>query len=172
MTSAMRTRLRGVLVIAACLLVMAARPVRADCMTSCMSEKGCGLQYESSRVQPGYCSIAKGDCEVRCRRGEETSSTYGAIAFSPATGAWGDAFQFESRAEAERRALGECGRHARDCTVAVWFRDQCGAVASASDGSWAWGLGRTRAAASADAMTDCRKRGAKSCETRHAVCSR
>jgi uncharacterized protein DUF4189 len=168
----MRAGLLGV-VVAAGLLTTVASPARADCMSSCMSEKGCGLQYESSRVQPGFCSIAKSDCEVRCRRGgEEASSTYGAIAFSPATGAWGDAFGYPSRGGAEQRALGECGRRARDCTVAVWFRDQCGAIASASGGVWASGLGKTAAAASADVMTDCRKRGAKSCESRHAVCSR
>jgi uncharacterized protein DUF4189 len=166
-----RARLLAALV-AACLVLTAPRAARADCMSACMSEKGCGLQYESSRVQPGYCSIAKSDCEVRCRRGEEASATYGAIAFSPATGAWGDAFGHPSRAGAEQRALGECGRRARDCAVAVWFKDQCGAVASAGGGIWASGLGRTRAAASADAMTDCRQRGARSCETRHAVCSR
>jgi uncharacterized protein DUF4189 len=158
-------------VVAACLLIMAAPPARADCMGSCMSEKGCGLQYESSRVQPGYCSIARSDCEVRCRRGEEASETYGAIAFSPATGAWGDAFGHGSRGEAERRALGECSRRARDCTVAVWFKDRCGAVASAG-AVWASGLGHTRAAASTDALKDCRQRGATGCETRHAVCSR
>ena len=171
MTSARRAALLGVVLAAG--LLTAGRPAHADCMSSCMSEKGCGLQYESSRVQPGLCSIAKGDCEVRCRRGgEETKSTYGAIALSPATGAWGDAFGYGSRAGAEQRALGECARRARDCTVAVWFKDQCGAVATAGGGVWASGLGSTRAAASADAMKDCGLRGTKGCQTRHAVCSR
>jgi serine/threonine-protein kinase len=88
-------------------------------------------------VQPGYCSIAKGDCEVSCRRAEESRATYGAIAFSPKTGAWGESYPYGSRAEAERRALAECAKNAPDCTVAVWFNDQCGAVASAKDGTWA-----------------------------------
>ena len=158
--------------VAAWVLLALAKPAHADCMTSCMAGKGCGLQYESSRIQPGYCSIARGDCEVQCRRDEEARATYGAIALSPSTGVWGEAYQYGGRAEAERRALGECGKRERDCVVAVWFKDQCGAVARAADGRWAFGLGPTPAAAGKDALTDCRKSGAKSCEALHAVCSR
>lgn len=109
---------------------------------------------------------------MQCRRDQGSGASYGAIAFSPSTGAWGDAYRDGNRAEAERRALAECARNARDCTVAVWLNDQCGAVASAEAGIWAGGLGRTQAAASNDAMADCLKRGGKKCETQHAVCSR
>jgi mRNA interferase RelE/StbE len=37
---------------------------------------------------------------------------------------------------------------------------------------WAGGLGGTEAAATNDAVADCRKRGGKKCEMQHAVCSR
>jgi hypothetical protein len=66
-----------------------------------------------------------------------------------------------SRAEAERRALAECATQARDCTVAVWFNDNCCAVASAEGSIWAGGLGRSEAAATNDAIADCRKPGGK-----------
>jgi hypothetical protein len=139
---------------------------------SCMAGKGCGLQSESGRVQPGYCSIARTDCEVQCRRGEGAGAKYGAIAFSPSTNAWGEAYRYGSRAEAECRALAECAKNARYCRVAVWFNDKSGAVASAEGSIWAGGLGRTEAAATNDAIADCRKRGGKKCEMQHAVCSR
>jgi hypothetical protein len=144
----------------------------SDCMTSCMAGKGCGLQYESGRVESGYCSIAQSDCEVQCRHGEKSASTYGAIAFSPSSGAWGDGSKYGHRAEAERRALAECAKSARDCTVAVWFNDQCGAVAIAEAGIWAGGLGHTQAAAGNAALADCAKRGGKKCKVQEVLCSR
>ena len=73
-------------------------PAEADCVTSCMAGKGCGPQYESGRVQPGYCSIAQTDCEVQCRRGEGSGAKYGAIAFSAGTNVWGDSYRHGSRA--------------------------------------------------------------------------
>jgi hypothetical protein len=75
---------------------------------------------------------------------------YGTIAMSAGTNTWGDSYRYGSRTEAERRALTECAKNARDCKVAVWFNDNCCAVGSA----------------------DCRKRGGKKCEMQHAVCSR
>jgi hypothetical protein len=89
-------------------------PAGADCVTSCMAGKGCGLQYESSRVQPGYCSIAQTDCEVQCRLGDGSGVKYGAIALSAGTDAGGDCYCYGSRAEAECRALAECAKNARD----------------------------------------------------------
>jgi len=44
-----------------------------------------------------------------------------------------------SRAEAERPALTECAKNARDCTLAVWFNDHCCAEASADGSIWAGG---------------------------------
>jgi hypothetical protein len=77
-----------------------------------------------------------------------------------------------SRAEAERRALPECGKNARDCTVAVWLNDSCCALATAGGSIWAGGLGRSEAASTNDAFADYLKRGGKKCEMQHAVCSR
>jgi len=159
--------------IVAWLALVTIGPAWADCMTRCMAGKPpCGLQYESSRVEPGYCSLAQSDCEVWCSRLEGAGESWGAIAFSPSTGAWGDSARYGSRAVAELRALAGCAKQARDCTVAVWFTHQCGAVASGKAGIWAGGLGRTQPAASSDAIADCLKRGGKTCETQHTVCSR
>jgi serine/threonine-protein kinase len=146
-------------------------PAEADCVTSCMAGKGCGLQYESGRVQPGYCSIAQTDCEEQCRRGEGSGVKDGAIAFSAGTNARGDSYRYGSLAEAECRALAECAKNARDCTVAVWFSDNCCTVASAEGSIWAGGLGRSEAAATNDAIADCHKRGGKKRAMQHAVCS-
>jgi hypothetical protein len=45
-------------------------------------------------------------------------------------------------------------------------------VASAEGSIWAGGLGRTEAAATNDAIADCRKRGGKKCEMQHTCCAR
>jgi hypothetical protein len=97
---------------------------------------------------------------------------YGTIAMSAGTNTWGDSYRYGSRTEAERRALAECAKNARDCKVAVWFNDNCCAVGSAEGSIWAGGLGRSEAAATNDAIADCRNRGGKKCEMQHAVCSR
>jgi hypothetical protein len=120
-------------------------PAEADCVTSCLAGKGCGLQNESHCVQPGYCSIAQSDCEVQGRNGEGSGSKCGAIALSASTNAWGDAYRDGGRAEVERHAIADCGKNARHWAVAVWFND---------------------------AIADCRKRGREKCELQHAVCPR
>jgi hypothetical protein len=103
---------------------------------------------------------------------EGSGVKYGAIGFSVGTNDWGDSYRYGSRAEAERRALPECAKNARDCRVGVWFNDNCCAVASVEGGIWASGLGRSEAAAMNDAIADRGKRGGKKCEMQRAVCSR
>ncbi len=83
---------------------------------------------------------------------------FGAIAYDDETGDYGLTYNYSSRAAAERDAKDECGN--RNCKVAVWFKNQCGAVAE-SKSVWGYGLGKTRKAAENDAMEMCSK---KSCE--------
>ena len=54
----------------------------------------------------------------------------------------------------------------------VWYKNMCGAVASA-DGSGAyWGLGDGIGAARGDALGKCAKGGGKNCTIQVAQCSR
>jgi serine/threonine-protein kinase len=77
---------------------------------------------------------------------------YGAIAFSQDTGRHGYSYNYDSRGEAERRALNECGR---GCTVAVWFRNACGALAVGEDNAYGSGWSTSRREAENIAMNGC-----------------
>lgn len=73
---------------------------------------------------------------------------YGAIAYSPSTGAWGTSRGYQVKLRAERVALDQCGEN--DCRVIISF-NLCGAVAS--DGSnYQGGTGLSRQAAEQDAL--------------------
>lgn len=81
---------------------------------------------------------------------------YGAIAYSPLNRAHGWAYDYPSRLDAERRALAVCRRHAEDCTVPVWFRNACGALAVGADG-YGSGWGSSRKSAEGQALQSCRR---------------
>lgn len=61
---------------------------------------------------------------------------WGAIAFSPSTGATGYTWNNVNEVDAELRALEFCDRNASDCESAITFRNGCGAVAWGENGGW------------------------------------
>ncbi len=81
---------------------------------------------------------------------------YGAIAFSTGSGAHGWANDYGSRGGAENAALSQCGR---GCRVVIWFKNACGALATASDNSYGTGWSGSRRAAEAIALRNCNERG-------------
>lgn len=142
----------------------------ADCMNSCMSRKSCGLDYESSRIGPGYCSIAKNDCEVECRRGRNAQS-FGAIAYGRTSGATGWSYSQDDEASAQRLALQYCAQHGKDCEVAASFANTCAAVAAGGDVVVA-GRAAASEAAQHQALSACTaKGGGDDCEVKAWACS-
>lgn len=90
------------------------------------------------------------------------ADSYGAIAFSPATGATGWSHSFDTRRQAERRALAGCSGNARDCRIAIWFVNACGALAVGRNGWGAgWGNDRRRAEQEASRSCDNNSRGCR-----------
>ena len=83
-----------------------------------------------------------------------SADTYVAIAYSEDAGVSGWANNASTRADAESMAMSHCADYGgTDCTIVVWAKNGCGALAV--DGSnWAPGLGATLAAAEADALKD------------------
>jgi uncharacterized caspase-like protein len=74
------------------------------------------------------------------------ASRFGAIAYSPSTGAHGWSYDYGSREEAERVAISNCSQHARDCSVPIWFQNACGALAVGPSGyGTGWGVSQTLA---------------------------
>jgi hypothetical protein len=96
-------------------------------------------------------------------------NNYGAIAYSPSTGAHGWSTDYPSRGEAETVALQNCGKHAGDCTVPIWFRNACGALAVGS-GGYGSGWGTSRQLAENYARQTCRK-FTGNCQIRRWVCT-
>ncbi|GAA4660359.1 DUF4189 domain-containing protein [Gordonia humi] len=61
---------------------------------------------------------------------------FGAIAFSPSTGATGRAWDYPNSSQAQSAAMNVC--YQSDCKVVSWFADGCGAIASSPS---YWGFG-------------------------------
>ena len=81
---------------------------------------------------------------------------WGALAYSSATGSYGFAYDYSTKAEAINHAVGKCA--ARDCHAVVWFHNGCGAFARGPH-AWGWGIGDNRHAAEETALAECRKVG-------------
>ncbi|MBS1819335.1 MAG: DUF4189 domain-containing protein [Acidobacteria bacterium] len=106
------------------------------------------VNISGSATQPVSCSVICWACT--------SSNTFGAIAYSPGSGACGWSNGFSSRSGAENRAIQECARG--DCFSAVWFQSQCGALARASGNQWGWGLGGSQSVAESAALAMCSAR--------------
>jgi len=135
----------------------------ADCLSRCLG--GCGASVSDGP----YCQEVKNRCSAQCVG--KGSHDYGAIAYSPSTGANGWSNKSDTREEAENTALKECGKRASDCEIEVWFDDKCGAVA-AGEKEVSWGLGNTAREAQLSALEKCRQGEDHKCELRASVCSR
>jgi len=87
--------------------------------------------------------------------GPALADSYGAIAYSPSTGATGWSYAYNSRGDAETVARRNCDSSANDCRVAIWFRDACGAVAVGNRGGWGSGWGGDGREAQRKAINSC-----------------
>jgi hypothetical protein len=78
---------------------------------------------------------------------------YGAIAFNETDASYGYAYDYESQAEANKAALGECGK---GCKVVLRIKNECGAIAL-SDSHYGWSNGSNRKQAEQGAVSQCGK---------------
>jgi serine/threonine-protein kinase len=83
------------------------------------------------------------------------AENFGAIAYSQRDGASAHAYDYSSQDEAEERALQECGA---GCTIVLWFKDACGALAAGEGHGYGVGWASSRPEAEALAMDNCRER--------------
>jgi len=94
---------------------------------------------------------------------------FGAIAYSPSSGAHGWANDQPSRQAAERAALSGCREHAKDCRTVVWFKNACGALATGPK-VYGWGWGATQELADAEAMKACAQHATR-CTVKQRLCT-
>lgn len=86
---------------------------------------------------------------------------FGAIGYSPITGAMGWGFDYPTAEAAARTALARCAQHARDCQVAVLFKDGCGVVAGGDEG---------HAGAASPSRSDAERLALRRCDKRSSGC--
>lgn len=155
--------LLGVLLVAA---LQGPVPARADCMSACQSD-----YYACTRAYGERdCATTRSICQMRC-----LTTNFGAIAYSDSTGAYGWAYNYDSRQGAERAAIGFCRDtedEAQDCRVLAWFNGACGALAIDPDGPYGADWGRTRQDAATKALVVCRESGGEACEVEQVVCAK
>jgi hypothetical protein len=102
----------------------------------------------------------------------QPTGLFGAIAFSPSTGASGRSWNWRSQSEAEFAAFQACRqtpRQPQDCRNAVWMRDSCGAVAMDAMGRWGWGWNASVSIARELAIQSCGR--LESCYLVASVCA-
>ena len=98
--------------------------------------------------------------------------SFGAIARSSATGDKGYAWNYSSRSQAERKAIGECNKvsGSGDCRALVWFKNACGSIAESNDGGAGTGWGSNEALAERYALESCSGIG-RGCEVSRTICT-
>jgi hypothetical protein len=83
------------------------------------------------------------------------ADNYGAIAFSQATGSYGYTYDYGSRGSAEQGALNNCSGR---CSIVLWFKNACGALATGNGSGYGTGWAGTRRRAEGIAMSNCQER--------------
>jgi Domain of unknown function (DUF4189)/PAN domain len=96
---------------------------------------------------------------------------YGAIAYSPDTGALGYSSNFPSQQAAENDALLRCQSAGTGCKTAIWFRNACAALALSTNGNgYGSGWSANRGKAERLALASCREANAD-CYVARWVCA-
>lgn len=122
-------------------------------------------------------ALAQGSAErMACEYAEwrhDGGARYGAIAYDPATRSFGWSYRWGTRALAEQRALQECrAAGGRECLVATWFQNHCGALASSPRGAWGSTSAPSSGAAAGGALAECaRYAGGERCSVLARGCS-
>jgi len=101
--------------------------------------------------------------------GAWAGDNFGAIAYSPSSGADGYSYDYSTQAEAEEHALAECNSRGDGCQSALWFRNACGALAVGPDG-WGSAWGNDQETAEQNALDAC-KGHSENCSVTRWVCT-
>lgn len=96
---------------------------------------------------------------------------FGAVSFSPSSGAQGWGIDFASREQAEEAAFQNCAKQgSKDCEVVAWIENGCVAVATSTTAfgpGWHW----SKAIAEKMAIDRCQKAGTTRCTIARWVCT-
>jgi hypothetical protein len=85
--------------------------------------------------------------------GGGATDNFGAIAYNEEDGSYGYAYDYDTQGEANKAAIGECGK---GCKVVLRLKNECGAIAQSSS-HYGWANGSNRKTAEAGALEQCGK---------------
>jgi serine/threonine-protein kinase len=102
--------------------------------------------------------------------GQAQAASWGAIYYSPGTGATGWSYGENSENAANRVAYDNCSDSADDCKYAIAFHNACGAVAVGRNGGWGGDWGTSDWDAQQSALGACGEHDS-GCKVIHWQCS-
>ncbi|CAN1210125.1 DUF4189 domain-containing protein [Tumidithrix helvetica PCC 7403] len=104
---------------------------------------------------------------------EAYAQSFGAIAHSRSTGDKGYAWNYSTRAAAERSALSQCTSisGAGDCRVLIWVRNACMSISEGSNGAVGTGWATDTSTAEDQADNVCRNYGGRNCAPIRTICT-
>ena len=130
-----------------------------QCLTACLAQHQCDLDFSHPHKIGNDCLIAQNQCSAQCGGGEAAAQPvahnlaapsssvpagpFGAIAYDKDSGAWGLSDFSPNQDSADRSALGFCGQYGPRCAVVATFSATCAAVATGGRTSWAGPKTRT-----------------------------
>jgi len=174
-------RVRFAIALAVSALLTAAGIVRAgpveDCIRDCSVARGsCDFDPSDSGRAAGCrerADACRYECQLNGGGARPGPPKFGAIAYSPSRRAHGITYDFGDRNGAERAALNACAQRSRatDCRIVIWFYNNCGALATASDGTYGGGYSGNRIGAESRALQYCRSAGGRDCAVQRSYCT-
>lgn len=103
------------------------------------------------------------------------AAKFGAFAYSAKARDMGAAYDWTSRAAAEKAAMKNCADHsdkAKDCAVVLWFSNSCGAFALTPEGIFGTGYGPGKYIAEGYALQYCHDNGGgEQCAIKQSSCT-
>lgn len=140
-------------------------PAAATCIEQCFS-------YSCNNPMDAGCPY-RNSCITECNRHiGHPSRSFGAIAYGARSTGGGWAYNLDTAAAANSRALANCRARVDDCELVISFSNSCAAVAAVESRSvFAVGQGATRKQAESRAMSDCASQYGDGCEIEIWTCA-
>ncbi|HXP75651.1 MAG TPA: DUF4189 domain-containing protein [Stellaceae bacterium] len=137
-------------------------PSWANCFEDCQ---------DTCRDLSGH--VTSDECVNTCSRQycEKHERPYGAIAYGADSAAVGWSYDYETKRDAERRALTDCAKHGDDCKLVVSLFNSCGAVAAGDNKRFAVGQAPKSEDAQSSALAACTRHGGTKCEIQAWSCA-
>ncbi len=157
-----------------------------QCLTACLAQHQCDLDFSHPHKIGNDCLIAQNQCSAQCGGGGASAQpvahslaapassvlagSFGAVAHDEDTGAWGLSDFSPNQDSANRSALGFCGTYGPHCVIVASFSNTCAAVATGGKNIVGWAKDPNRDAAQKSAVSSCATKAKAPCSVRRSNC--